>query len=337
MTQMTQMTPMTPMTQMTQFSCIIHTKDSPNECLILAQKKVGKNRKVEAFVRIPVLAVEEVAHDDHTRPALLILTTDRNHHQLIHTTKWATKKEHSFFVMKDSSSPVLPTVKDEVFLIQTSSKGRFTDYFFCPEVQSRKSLFPLKQVLVGLRKQENYLEVTRLEPPYRESHLLYHPSWTFAQRFVLLSVKKVGWEDVTDILQAPQKSNLINFANGSGKKYRPADYKRVWTLIERLEGDVTPLPLPTDSEESDEGPQVEISPSPLETVRIAPVITTDETVRIAPVIIGDETVRNALPDLNQGIDLLINLLKALQISPSHSIFACVQQSYQNLESQMNSP
>jgi len=231
----------------------------------------------------------------------------------------------------------------------------------------------LKQVLVGLRKQENYLEVTRLEPPYRESHLLYHPSWTFAQRFVLLSVKKVGWEDVTDILQAPQKSNLINFANGSGKKYRPADYKRVWTLIERLEGDVTPLPLPTDSEESDEGPQVEISPSPLETVRIAPVITTDETVRIAPVIIGDETVRNApviirnetvriapvittdetvriapvtirdetvrnaLPDLNQGIDLLINLLKALQISPSHSIFACVQQSYQNLESQMNSP
>jgi len=97
---------------------------------------------------------------------------------------------------------------------------------------------------------------TRFENLRSQTDPLQHASWKFAQEFVIRSVKKTDWDVLVTVLKTPQKTNLINFANGSGNPKRFAEYNRVWNYIEILEGTVSPLPLDLtdDTENSFEEP-----------------------------------------------------------------------------------
>jgi len=238
------------------------------------------------------------------------------------------------------------------FLCANKDERKINRLFFYPELQSLKNEFPLRQVLVELRRQECYRNVIRFENSYECP--VEHPSWLFAREFVRLSVERTNWSVVVTAVDSPQKTNLNNFANSTGEARRTAEYTRVWSLIEKLEGDVKPLPLyiPDDTEDSfvsglvdeippgqpapsAEGPPDEIPPGHPAPSNAGPLpqINSDAHKDKEPVTIGDETVGNAPPpiDLVQKVDTLIYLLKAFKISPSHELFACVQQSYQNLD------
>jgi len=114
----------------------------------------------------------------------------------------------------------------------------------------------LRRALVKLRRQECYKTVTRFDgDPY--CCPLQHPSWLLAQEFVRLSVKSTSWSVVEIAVASPQRTNLSNFANGTGEARRVAEYIRVWNFIEKLEGAIVPMPLvlPKDTKDSKNKPQ----------------------------------------------------------------------------------
>jgi hypothetical protein len=128
----------------------------------------------------------------------------------------------------------LPIIGGYNYFIQTTHNG-IVDNVYLPELQSLlNDLFLIRQILVQLRgiyPHEIFSELCRKDRT--------HPSRILAQQFILWSVKVTRWNVVLFLTGSPNQSNLSTFAHNGKTSIRFAEYQRVWTLIESLEGTIT--------------------------------------------------------------------------------------------------
>lgn len=93
-------------------------------------------------------------------------------------------------------------------------------------------------------------EILCLRTKYPETRVSKKPAvgtrdWEFARDLAKFLLRTQDWDDIQQATEFPQKTNLRNFANGTGSQ---EDYGRIWKLIDRLEREWEDIPEQENNE-----------------------------------------------------------------------------------------
>jgi len=213
---------------------LIPASELPQPFIPTVTAKFSPNYTINAFMKIYVTGTDPIPQPPtHHDRILMHISTFPNQQQLIHPNQRTRYTLPSPFLVK-TNPRFLPIIGGYNYFIQTTHNG-IVENVYLPELQSLlNDLFLIRQILVQLRgiyPHEIFSELCRKDRT--------HPSRILAQQFILWSVKVTRWNVVLFLTGSPNQSNLSTFAH-NGKDIRFAEYQRVWTLIESLEGTITP-------------------------------------------------------------------------------------------------